>query len=196
MIRLLVVDDHVPTRDEIIRHLSQGGLIKIVGEAQTSDDAYKIAKELLPDIVLLDLHLPGLISTPDLIKRLIALRNVKVVMFASQGKASEVQDLLDTGASGYVLKTDSPTLIRMALLMVSRGSRGVISPSLPRHLTRLSAQDRAMLREVTGKGKLPKAAERMGIMESKLAEMALELALKLELSSIEDLIKWAKRQGF
>ncbi len=98
-IRLVVVDDHAPTREQVVKDLSSGDVIKIVGEAQTSDEALKISRELLPDVVLLDLHLPGLLSTMDLLKRLIVLRNVRVVMFGSLGKPSEVADLLDAGAA-------------------------------------------------------------------------------------------------
>ncbi len=194
--RLLVVDDHIPTRQEIVRELSTGGVIEIVGEAETSDQALKAAKDLLPDVVLLDLHLPGLIGSIDLIKRLTALRNVHVVMFASQGKPSEVQDLLDAGAVGYVLKTDAPALIRMALLMVTRGSKGVVSPSLPRHITRLSPEERSVLRSITMRGKLGKAAERLGISEVELMETVEGLMAKLELEKPEQLVKWAKKQGF
>src|SRR5262249_532045 len=139
----------------------------------------------LPDIVLLDLHLPGLLATPDLIKRMVALRNVKVVMFASQGKAADVQELLDCGAAGYVLKTDPAALLRMAILMVQKGAKNVISPSLPRHITHLSEQERTILRCITMRGKLAKAAERMGISDEELDEMIQPLMEKLELEEPE-----------
>jgi DNA-binding NarL/FixJ family response regulator len=159
----MVVDDHAEIRGEIVKQLSQGDLLKVVAEADTSHDAWKVASQILPDIVLLDLHLPGLYSTVDLLKRFSQLKRTKVVIYASQGKAAEVQDLLEAGASGYVLKDDAPALIKMALLMVSKGSKAVISPSLPRHLTRLTAQERSVLRYMTMRGKLLKAAERMVI---------------------------------
>jgi len=138
----MVVDDHNAVRAEIVKHLSQGDLLKVVAEADNSNDAWKVAAQILPDIILLDLHLPGLYSTFDLLKKFSQLKRAKVVIFASQGKAAEVQDLLEAGASGYVLKDDAPALIKMALLMVSKGSKGVISPSLPRYLTRLTVQER------------------------------------------------------
>ncbi len=196
MIRVLVVDDHIPTRQKAVSDVSAGHLMEVVAEAATSDEAWKTAQQLLPDIVLLDLHLPGLISTMDLIQRFGRLKNTKVIIYASDGKASDVQDLLDAGALGYILKTDAPALLRMALLMVTRGSKGVISPSLPRHLTRLSGQERTLLRHLTKRGKLPKAAERMGIPVEELTETAEHLAQKLELDDVDKLIKWAKKHGF
>lgn len=196
MIRLVLVDDHEPTREQAREQLSQGGLINIVGEAATSDEALKVARELLPDIVLLDLHLPGLLRVPELVPRLVTLRNVRVVMFASQGKAADVQDLLDAGASGYVLKTDPAALIRMAILMAHKGGKAIISPSLPRHITHLSEQERITLRYITMRGKLAKAAERMGITDEELSVMVDDLCEKLELESPEHLVKWAKKHGF
>ncbi len=193
----MVVDDHADTRQEIVKQLTQGGLLKVVAEAETSHDAWQVASKILPDIVLLELHLPGLYSTLDLLKRFGQLkRRSKVVIFAGQGKASEVQDLLDAGASGYVLKDDPPALLKMALLMVSKGSKWVISPSLPRHLTRLTAQERTILRYLTMKGRLTTAAERMGITQEELNNTVNHLVEKLELDDSDKLLRWAKKHGF
>lgn len=196
MIRLLVVDDHPPSREQAIKDLAQGDLIEIIAEAETSDEAFKLSKSLLPDVVLLDLHLPGLIQTPDLLRKLVGLPNVKVVIFASQSKASEVQDYLDGGAAAYVLKSDPPALLRMSILMVQKGNRGIVSPALPRNLLRLSAQERGILKEITRRGGIAKAAERMGLTEFDLNQLLLHLVDKLELESIEELAKWAKKNGF
>ncbi len=196
MIRMLIVDDHPPARQKAVADLSAGEMIEIIAEAETSDEAYKLAKELLPDLVLLDLHLPGLINTFDLVKKLVGLKNVRVVMYASQGKASEVQDYLDCGASAYVLKEDAPALLRMSILMVHRGSQGVVSPALPKNLLTLSAQERNFLREICRKGGVAKAAARMGISEYDLDQILYHIASKLEIESTEKLAKWAKKQGF
>ncbi len=88
MIRLMVVDDHIPTRQQIVHDLTSGDLIEIIAEAGTADEAWQMAKQLLPDIILLDLHLPGFLTTDDLLQRLTTLPNVKVVIFASQAKAA------------------------------------------------------------------------------------------------------------
>lgn len=196
MIRLLIVDDHPPSREKAVADLSSGDLIEIIGEAETSDEAFKMAQKLLPDVVLLDLHLPGLLSTRDLLKKLVALKNVRVVMFASQSKASEVQDYLDAGASAYVMKEDPPALLRMSILMVHRGSQGIVSPALPKNLLRLSSQERNILREIGKRGGIPKAAERMGLTEYDLNQILFHISEKLEIESNEKLAKWAKKHGF
>jgi DNA-binding NarL/FixJ family response regulator len=196
MIRILVVDDHTPTREAAVKELETDGIIQVVGEAESSDEAYRTAAQLLPNMVLLDLHLPGLTPTTTLITKLVALKNVHVIVYASQSKASEVQDLFDLGASAYVTKTDPWPLIKMSLLMVSRGSQGIISPALPKNLTRMTTQERNILRQVTKRGGLPKAAERMGITEYDLNKLLEHLVEKLELNDVDKLVKWAKKHGF
>ena len=196
MIRLMVVDDHLSTLNQTIDLLNQGEPFKVVAKAETSHEAWQTASQILPDIILLDLHLPGLYDTAGLLKRFSNLKRTKVVIHASHGKAAEVQDLLEAGASGYVLKEDSPALLKMALLMVSKGSRAVISPSLPRYITRLTLQERTLLRYLVLKGRLAKAAERLGISDQDVQDLVQHLAEKLELESSDKLLRWAKKHGF
>jgi len=196
MIRMLVVDDHQETRSAVISQLKEADVISIVAEAETSDQALRLSEQLLPDLVLLDLHLPGLIASVDLVKRLTALRNVKVVAFATETKAADVHDILAAGAAGYVLKTDPPALLKMALLMASKGFRNILSPSLPRRLTRLTDRERHLLREIAKRGGISKAAERLGMKEDELTVLLQELANKLELTHFEGLVKWARKNGF
>src|SRR5215469_12072106 len=140
MIRVLIVDDHSPTRQQVINDLKSGNLITVVGEAQTSDEAYAVAEKLLPDVVLLDLHMPGLLTPFALIQKLTALRNVKVLITAPIAVGADVQNLLESGASGYILKSDPPALLRMAIVMVGRGSNDIVSPQLPRQVTHLTQE--------------------------------------------------------
>lgn len=196
MIRLLMVDDHTETRAKTINSLTAGGLISVIAEAETSDQALKLGEKLLPDIVLLDLHLPGLLNSIDLIKRLTALRNVKVIAFASQVLGVDVHDTLEAGACGYILKSDPSALIRMSILMVSRGSRGITSPAVPFVLTRLTRAERTLLNEITQRGGIAKAAARMHLSEESLQETLTELSDKLELTGPDKLFKWAKKHGF
>jgi DNA-binding NarL/FixJ family response regulator len=196
MIRLLVVDDHSQTRIEIIRQLTEEGLIKVVAEADTSDSALKLCEKLLPDVVLLDLYLPGLIATRALTKRLTSLRNVKVIAFASDAKAANVHDFIEAGASAYVLKSDPPALVKMAILMVFKGSRQIFSPALPKELTRITQADTVLLRELAKRGGVSKAAARLDINQEKLTVALEDLKNRLELADLQGLTKWARKNGF
>lgn len=196
MIRVLVVDDHASTRQQIINELKSGNLINVIGEAETSDEAYSKAEKLLPDLVLLDLHLPGLLTPFNLIQKLTALRNVKVLACAPVAVGADVQDLLDSGASGYIIKSDPPALMRMAIVMVARGSNDIISPQLPRQITHLTQEERTILKQVSNNSKLDKAAAQLGVSENRLTATLLHLAEKLDLGTVANLRKWAKKNGF
>jgi DNA-binding NarL/FixJ family response regulator len=196
MIRVLVVDDHASTRQQIINELKVGDLINVVGEAETSDEAFARAEKLLPDVVLLDLHLPGLLTPFNLIQKLTALRNVKVLVLAATGVGADVQDLLESGASGYILKSDPLALVRMAIVMVSRGSQDIITPELPRQINHLTQEERAILKQVSNNSKLDKLASQLGISENRLTSTLLHLAQKLDLGTVANLRKWAKKNGF
>ncbi len=196
MIRVLVVDDHSESRQQITEELKTGNLINVIGDAETSNEAMQKAEKLLPDVVLLDLHLPGLLTSINLIKKLSALRNVKVLVVSPIAKGAEVQDILDAGAFGYILKTDPAVLMRMSILMVARGSNNIISPSLPRQINRLTVQERTILREVSRTSKTDKAANGLGISEHQLHDALIHLAEKLDLGTVANLKKWAKKNGF
>lgn len=196
MIRVLVVDDNQESRERVIPVLKTGDMITVIGEAQTSDEALQMADKLLPDVVLLDLHLPGLLTPPSLIQKLSALRNVKVIAFADNNKASEVQELLEAGASGYILKSDSSVLIRMSIIMVARGSKNVLSSTLPRKINHLTSQERVILKYVIHSNRIEKAASELGISEGQLNAALSHLADKLELNTVDELKKWAKKNGF
>jgi DNA-binding NarL/FixJ family response regulator len=196
MIRMLIVDDNPECLQAAVKKLSAGDLIEVVGTAMTSDEAFQEAKKLLPDIVLLDLYLPGLLSLPALVKKLIDLPNVKIIAYAGEGKAAEVQELFEFGVSAYMLKSDPAELLRMSVLMVQRDSKGVVSSGLPRHITRISEFERAVLLHVTKRGGIPKAADRTGITEHELVETLEHLAEKLELDGYQDVIKWARKNGY
>jgi len=196
MIRLLLVDDHHTARAQTIEQLEASEAIKIVGCAETSEQALQLAEKLLPDVILLDLHLPGLINSFDLIKRLTTLRNVKVIAFASDSKAAHVKDFLDAGAAGYLLKDDPATLLHMSIFMVHRGARNITSPALPRNITKLTALERTVLKEITKRSTMEQVAARVGISEESLAKTIAQLTEELELLDSEKLIKWARKQGF
>ncbi len=191
-----MADDNLSYRHQVLKGLAGSGIIDVIAEANTTDETLQLARQLLPNIVLLDTHMPGLLATNVLLKKLIALKQVKVIMLGTSSKAAEVHDLLSSGACGYLLKKDHCALISMTVLMVHRGANSVTSPSLPRFITRLTAQEREILRHLAHRGQLSKTAERMGISMDALQELLKHLSQRLELSSTEEVVKRARKHGF
>lgn len=137
-IRIAVVDDHPLFREGVTRSLVELGGFEIVGEGSTTEDALRIVAETGPDIVLLDISLPG--GGLDAIPHLLARRpRQKIVMLTVSESGDDVMRALQAGASGYVLKGVGSRSLVEILRSVAAGER-YVSPSLSaRLLTSLSA---------------------------------------------------------
>lgn len=128
-IRLLLVDDHPIVRNglRVIEQLAAE--IRIVGEAGTVEDAWARVRELLPDLVLLDLRLPDGDGV-ELCRRLKAdYPNMRVVCLTSYASASLVLSALEAGADGYLLKHSDGQRIVEAVRETMAGNP-VMDPAL------------------------------------------------------------------
>ena len=123
MIRVLVVDDHDLVRMGISRMLSDSTDIEVVGEADSGDMAIKLAKQLNPDVVLLDVNMPN-IGGLEATKRLIQLdMNIKILAVSSMVTQPYPSMLLKAGVNGYITKgTPLDEMIR-AIKKLYQGGR-------------------------------------------------------------------------
>lgn len=104
MIRVLVVDDHDLVRMGISRMLSDSNDIEVVGEADSGDMALKLAKQLRPDVVLLDVNMPN-IGGLEATKRLVQLdMGIKILAVSSLSAQPYPSMLLKAGVNGYITK--------------------------------------------------------------------------------------------
>ncbi len=102
-IRVVVADDHPLYREGVSRSLSDSDGIDVVGEGQDADSAVELAERLRPDIVLLDISMPG--GGISALRRIMALDDPpKVAMLTVSEDDDDVMQALKSGAKGYVLK--------------------------------------------------------------------------------------------
>lgn len=102
-IRIVVVDDHPLFREGVARTLNSDPNIEVVAEGQNSEDAIKLAQEHLPDVILLDISMPGGgIETAKTISSVCPV--VKITMLTVSEREDDVMQSLGAGADGYVLK--------------------------------------------------------------------------------------------
>jgi two-component system nitrate/nitrite response regulator NarL len=102
-IRVVIVDDHPLFRDGVARTLNSAPNIEVVAEGENSSDAIKIVQAHLPDIILLDISMPGGgIETAKAIK--MACPVVKISMLTVSERDDDVMQSLAAGADGYILK--------------------------------------------------------------------------------------------
>ncbi len=107
-IKILIVDDHPVVRKGLQSCLAAKDNLKIVGEASAGADAIRLAKEQQPDIVLVDMQMPGMdgLALTEALKK--EAPAVKVLILSMQGQRDAVLRIIRAGARGYVLK-DAPT---------------------------------------------------------------------------------------
>ena len=118
--RILVVDDHPLTRDALSSLLAQGGF-EVVGEAADGDEALDLAERLQPDLVLLDLSMPGLGGLKALPGIRTAAPGCEVVVLTASGTEDNLLAAIRGGAAGYLLKSEPPERIVAFLRGVANG---------------------------------------------------------------------------
>jgi DNA-binding NarL/FixJ family response regulator len=120
-IRLLLVDDHGIVREGLRALLDEGEEFVIVGEASNGDEACEAVRRLAPDIVLMDLKMPGMAAS-DAIRVIRATSpDVKVVALTSYAEDGQVREIMSAGAQGYILKDVTKSDFVTALRTVATG---------------------------------------------------------------------------
>ncbi|GAB2654895.1 response regulator [Arenimonas aestuarii] len=127
MIRVFIVDDHALVRTGYRLILEQSGAAEIIGEAATGEEALPQVRRLQPDVVLCDLHLPG-ISGLDVTERIVrADIGTRVIIVSIQEDGPMPRRLIEAGASGYLGKGCDPQELVRAVGDVFRGRRYLAS---------------------------------------------------------------------
>jgi DNA-binding NarL/FixJ family response regulator len=129
VISVLLVDDHPVVIEGLRKVLATAGDIEVTGEAHDAAGAIERARQLQPDVILLDLRMPGA-SGVQATRRLrdIETRSA-VIILTSYGDQAYVRQALEAGADGYLLKTTPPEQLIAAIRAAARGRRQ-LSPEL------------------------------------------------------------------
>ena len=127
-LRVLIVDDHDLFRTGLRNLLEEQG-VQIVGEASGGAEAVKIATELTPDVVVMDLNMPGM-GGVDATRHITAIAPLtRVVMLTISDQDKDVMDAILAGACGYLLKDSSIQDLMTGIRAASRGE-SLISPNI------------------------------------------------------------------
>jgi two-component system response regulator NreC len=206
-IRVLVVDDHAVVRSGLRRVLDADAGIETVGEAADAERAVFEAIETRPDVVLLDVMMPGKTGIEGMPTLLQAVPGVKVLVLSMQDDPRYVREAFDAGASGYVLKEAADTEVVAAVKAVAAGE-SYVHPTLGAKLVAadaeerrraerdpLSEREREVLRLLT-LGHTNQEIAKMLYISVRTAEThRAHIMQKLSLSSRAELVRYAIAEG-
>jgi len=129
--RVLIVDDHPVTRDGLRSALSTSDDVEVVGEASNGEEAVAAVKELSPEVVFMDVRMPGM----DGLEATRVIRDIapdtKVILFTIEESRAAIADAIRAGVSGYLLKDVSASELIQAARLALEG-KAVIHPTLTR----------------------------------------------------------------
>ena len=138
---VILVDDHKLVRDGVRTILERGSEFKVVGEAENGVDAVQLCRKSPPDIVLMDIGLPGMNgieATTELVRH---VPGIKVIILSMYDDENSVVSAIRSGARAFVLKKASSTELLDAIRTVARGGSYLSSQVSDRLLARIQRGD-------------------------------------------------------
>lgn len=200
---VLLVDDHALVRAGLTRLL--GGVVKgPVLEASNGRDALALARSHRPDLIILDLNLPGL-GGLELLGRLIAQGGSPILVLSMHGEPLYARRALDAGAAGYATKNISPDELVLAVRRILGGGRYVeaeLAQALAMADTArasgfdaLSPRELEIMRLLADGASLAEIAAAIGVGYKTAANIASQIKSKLGVSRTADLVRLAVETG-
>jgi len=142
-IRLLVADDHPVVRDGLVAMLSTQPDLVVVGEAATGAEAVERAAALAPDVILLDLEMPGMDGVEALRQIRAARPDAPVIVFTAFDTDERIMSAVRAGAQGYLLKGAPRDELFKAIRVVSEGGsllQPVVASKLLQHMSQQTTE--------------------------------------------------------
>nr|WP_090551163.1 response regulator transcription factor [Paraburkholderia caballeronis] len=205
-ISVLLVDDHAVVREGYRRLLDLEPDMCVSGEAADAAHAYQRFCAQPPDVVVMDLSLPGA-SGIEAMRRMLAREpDARVLMFSVHEEAIFVRRALDAGALGYVTKASAPDVLVEAVRAVARRVR-YLSPDVTQALAmrhafhegppgrQLSAREFEVLRLLVQGYTLPSIAEKLGVSQKTVANHQSAIRQKFGADNGVQLARMASRLG-
>jgi DNA-binding NarL/FixJ family response regulator len=203
-ITLLLVDDHTVVRQGLRALLVNQPDFEIAGEAGDGRQAVKLAQELTPDVVLMDLAMPfvnGLEATRQIVK---SCPSTRILVLSSYGDEECVSQLLKAGAAGYLLKQTAANELPQAIRELRRGN-SFFSPAIARHLScaslqtgrfgkdtrELTSRETEVLQLVAEGFSNKEAAVKLGISIKTLEKHRQQVMNKLNIHEVAGLTRYA-----
>ena len=205
-VAVLVVDDHAMFRQGLVAMLQRIEEVSVVGEASDGREAVRRAAELQPDVVVMNVTMPGLNGIDATRQITHECKGSKVLALSSRRDRRTVEAMLSVGASGYVLKESSFDELVGAVRAIAEG-RSYLSSSVADALVRgfvegrgheqgpLSAREREVLQLISEGFPTGEIAQQLHISTKTVDTHRRQIMGKLGARSIAELTKYAIREG-
>lgn len=205
-IRVILVDDHNVVRSGLRRLLELGGDVEVVAEANSGEQACDIYNQFQPDVLVMDLSMPGIGGLEALRRILSVAPKAKVVIFTMHENAVFATQALSTGARGYVAKSSFADDLLLAVREAAAG-RTYISPNIAQKIVlqsisgehdpmqRLSPREFEVFRLLAEGLSIDDIAGTLNISQKTTANYQTLLKQKLGISNAVELVRLALRHG-
>lgn len=205
-LRVAIVDDHAMFRTGVRTELERSAAVEVVGEAEDVDTAIELVRSTTPDVVLLDVHMPGG-GGGEVIRRCGPTTKATFLALSVSDAAEDVIGIIRAGARGYVTKNISGEELVASLARVAAGD-AVFSPRLAgfvldafagtievaqvdEDLDRLTEREREVMRLIARGYAYKEVAQELFISVKTVETHVSSVLRKLQLSSRHELTKWA-----
>jgi two-component system invasion response regulator UvrY len=205
-IRILLADDHAIVRSGFRRLLEQHSGFTVVAEAADGEYAYAMFIEHSPDVVIMDLSMPGA-SGFDTIRRII-LRDpaARILVFSMHDDGAAAERAIRIGARGYITKSNAPELLSAAVLEVAAGKLA-LSPDIAKSiailrltededpLRQLSTREFEIFRMLAAGRSVPDIAKLLSLSAKTIANYHTLIKQKLRIANDVELVLLAQRRN-
>lgn len=202
MIRVLIVDDHAIVRSGLTQLLGTAADLELVGAAASGEEAVRMSAELHPDVVLMDLSMPGMNGSSATARLVADHPDIHVLVLTSFSDQSSIVDALEAGAQGYLLKHSEPEVILSAIREIVVGgspldpkaARVLIEGRRKRAESPLTNREEEVL-QMVGAGLANKAiARQLGITERTVKAHLTNIFQRLGVTDRTQAALWAQRE--
>ena len=209
-LRVLLADDHRILREGLVALLSREGDIEIVGQADDGLQAVKLARELQPDVAVVDVAMPGLNGLEAMRRIRDEAPAVRTLCLSVHDDSRMVLAVLDAGASGYVLKDCSFDELARAIRKVTAGQIylspdivGIVvnevrqrgTPRAAQTGASLTPRERELVQLLSEGHSTAEIAERLHVSAKTVATHREHVLHKLDVRGIAELTRYALREG-
>lgn len=204
--RVVLADDHDVVRQGLRRLLDRAPEIEVIGEASDGLQALNSVKQLQPDVLLLDIEMPGMDGVEVARRLREAGIDVRILILSAYDDHEYIRALLDIGVSGYLVKGEAPGKIVEAVRGVAKGQRGWVSPQVRRKLEKmqdlaykqhmLTYRDLQMLRLLAAGKPEEEIAQIMRVRAEEIAPLIDTLLKKMSVNDREEAVQIAIREGW